>query len=111
VSELWLPFEFSGVLAVEDVPGTYQRCLTIGSSVEIVSQFELVAEVIGLPLSSIPSLDDGEHVLNEWRNEIVGSRKKADPLWRRDCDAAFFTALFWSAAKFSIDHRVAVGYV
>jgi len=110
VADLWLPLEFSGLLVVADVTGIYQEQLTIASSIDILRQQEVIAEIIDFPLASVPPLDPRGYVINDWHDEMERSEDPNVPLWRRDPDIAFYLALFWSVARYSRDNHEAVAY-
>jgi hypothetical protein len=110
VADLWLPIEFSGLLVVPAVSGIYQDQLTIASSIDILGQQEAIASSIGFPLDSVPQLDPSGYIINHWHEEQQPSVDPADPVWRRDPDIAFYLALFWSVAKYSVVHQAAVSY-
>ena len=110
VAEVWLPLEFEGVLTVPEVPGISRPEVTLASSIEVVRQQESIAEVIGLPLASVPAVEPDSYVLNGWHASLTPSDDPAAPRWERDPDVAFYVALFWSAARFSIEHRTPIAY-
>jgi hypothetical protein len=110
VADLWLPIEFSGLLVVPGVTGIYQEQLTIASSVDIVRQHEAIAKVIDFPLASVPQLHPHGYVINDWHEEMERSEDPNDPEWLRDPDIAFYLALFWSVAKYSLDNHEPVAY-
>jgi hypothetical protein len=110
-ADLWLPIPFAGVLVVPDVDGKCQARLTVGSAVEIAAKCQALATAISLDLSTVPAIEDPMgYALNRWRDGQVPAADPGAPPWQRDLDAAFYVALFGSAAGYSIRHNAAVGW-
>jgi hypothetical protein len=110
VADVWLPLDFSGLLVIPEVAGAYQEFLTIGSSVDILKRQSAIAAEINFPLPSVPPLSPDGYVINDWHEEMEASADPNDPVWRRDPDVAFYVALFWSVAKYSVENNQAVRY-
>jgi hypothetical protein len=109
-ADLWLPLPFAGVLTVPGVAGPYSEELTIASAIQIDAQCQALASAVELDWSLLPPLSPRGYVINGWHESLTPSGDSRAAAWQRDPDAAFFIAVYGSAAAYAIRHNTAVGY-